>query len=122
MKTITFEEACTRTGKSPETAIKFPNTEDATEKHLNDILMLDVYSAALNGEKKAVSFENSEPKYRPIFYVDRSGFRFSSSYCADSGADADSGSRLCHWFNSREEADCFGQSTEEIQRRIFYHK
>lgn len=103
---------------SHEEACKVLN-KDASQSTTTDQQLVDIANAinSLTGFK--ADFSNTVRKWRPFFYMDSSGFRFSDSCYVDDLSFTRVGSRLCHYMSSEAEADHYGQCFIELHKKHY---
>ena len=118
---VDLKSACDVLEESLASALPFHNAQTAQQKRCNDTEEQILIARALNGTFVPDYRNSNQRKWRPIFVIDSSGFRFSGSLYDFSFALAYSGSRLCFWFESEEISNHFANHFIELHKRIYYN-
>jgi len=113
IQTLSFEEACQKTGRDAATALRYAEPVTNEEKADNAIKRLEIFTEAYNmqGEEKWVpDYSKRDSKWYPWFVWDSalSAFRFDSTSGAYTHAYAATGSR--HVSRSSEIAEHIGRA------------
>lgn len=118
---VDLKSACDVLGENFEAALPFKNPMSAQQKRCNDTEEQILIARALNGIFVPDYNNHDQRKWRPLFVIDSSGFRFSDSDFVFSAAYAHSGSRLCFWFESEELSNHFANHFIDLHKRIYYN-
>lgn len=103
--------ACAVLGKDPK---KSTSTSDQLKDITDAMNKLTGFKADFK--------KPSQYKWRPFFWVDKAGFRFSGSGCVGSRSDTSVGSRLCDYVSTEAEADFFGKQFIKLHEKHYYGK
>lgn len=99
--------------------------KDPAQSITTDQKITDICKAINKISGFTPDFNNEDQKkWRAYNIVDASGFRFGSSNYDDSYSYSTPyvGSRLCHYFSTKEEADHFGKTFVDLNRSHYYEQ